>query len=155
MADVATPLAGQELEHELERMLEIERFDPPDGVPEQALLSDPAVYERAGRDPEGWWAEQARALDWAQPWTQVLDWSNPPFAKWFVGGRLNASHNCLDRHVEAGPRRPRRLPLARRGGRAARRSPTPTSCATRKRLANALQGSRHQGRATSSASTCR
>ena len=75
MADVATPLAGTELEQELERMLGIERFDPPDGFREKARLSDPAVYERAERDPEGWWAEQAQALDWAQPWTEVLDWS--------------------------------------------------------------------------------
>src|SRR5690242_493416 len=102
MADVATPLAGTELEHELERMLEIERFDPPEGFREKARLSDPSVYERAEQDPEGWWAEQAQALEWAQPWAEVLDWSNAPFAKWFVGGKLNACANCLDRHVEAG-----------------------------------------------------
>ena len=59
MADVAPRLTGQDLEHELERLLEIERFDPPEAFTEQALLSDPAVYERAARDPEGWWAEQA------------------------------------------------------------------------------------------------
>jgi acetyl-CoA synthetase len=102
MADVAPPLTGQDLDHELERLLQIERFDPPPEFTKQALLSDPAVYERAARDPEGWWAEQAATLDWAEPWTQVLDWTNPPFAKWFVGGKLNASHNCLDRHVAAG-----------------------------------------------------
>ena len=54
---------------------------------------------------------------WFEPWDEVLDW-NPPWAKWFVGGKLNASYNCLDRHVEAGPRRPRRLPLGGRGRRA-------------------------------------
>jgi acetyl-CoA synthetase len=102
MADVASPLAGAELEHELERMLEIDRFPPPNGFRRSALLDDASVYERAAADPEAWWAEQAGALDWAQEWTQVLDWSNPPFAKWFVGGRLNACANCLDRHVEAG-----------------------------------------------------
>jgi acetyl-CoA synthetase len=102
MTDVAPRLTGQDLEHELERLLEIERFDPPSSFTDHALLSDPAVYERAARDPEGWWAEQAQSLDWAEPWTQVLDWSNPPFAKWFVGGKLNASYNCLDRHVENG-----------------------------------------------------
>ena len=102
MADVAPPLTGQDLEHELERLLQIERFDPPEEFTKHALLSDPAIYERAARDPEGWWAEQAATLDWAEPWTQVLDWSNPPFAKWFLGGKLNASHNCLDRHVAAG-----------------------------------------------------
>ncbi len=83
-------------------MLAIERFDPPEAFREKALLSDPGVYERAERDPEGWWAEQARALDWAEPWTQVLDWENAPFAKWFVGGKMNACANCLDAHVEAG-----------------------------------------------------
>ena len=57
---------------------------------------------RPSRDPEGFWAEQAEALDWDEKWDQVLDWSNPPFAKWFVGGKLNVSYNCVDRHVEAG-----------------------------------------------------
>jgi acetyl-CoA synthetase len=50
----------------------------------------------------GWWAEQARLLDWFEPWDEVLDDSDPPFFKWFQGGRLNASYNCLDRHVDAG-----------------------------------------------------
>ena len=67
MADVATPLAGTELEQELERMLAIDRFDPPEAFRDKAQLSDSAVYERAERDPEGWWAEQAQALDWAEP----------------------------------------------------------------------------------------
>jgi acetyl-CoA synthetase len=102
MPDLPSAPTGQELDHELERLLDVERFDPPEQFGEAALLSDPGVYERAARDPQAWWAEQAGRLDWAQPWTQVLDWSNPPFAKWFVGGRLNASYNCLDRHVEAG-----------------------------------------------------
>ncbi len=61
------------------------------------------MYDEAARDPEAWWAKQARALDWfVEPWDQVLDDSNPPFYNWFTGGKLNASHNCLDRHVEAG-----------------------------------------------------
>ena len=89
-------------EQELEQLLATERFPPPAAFAEHALLSDPAVYARAEADPEAWWAEQARGLDWFEPWTQVLDWSNPPFARWFVDGKLNASHNCLDRHVAAG-----------------------------------------------------
>ncbi|MDO8211931.1 acetate--CoA ligase [Conexibacter sp. CPCC 206217] len=101
MADTA-PRDGTTLEHELEAMLEIERFDPPAEFRRQALLSDPAVYEEAARDPQGWWARQAANLDWFEPWDAVLDDSDPPFYKWFTGGRLNASHNCVDRHVEAG-----------------------------------------------------
>ena len=62
----------------------------------------PRIYERADADSEAFWAEQAEALHWDQKWDQVLDWSNPPFAKWFVGGKLNVAYNCVDRHVEAG-----------------------------------------------------
>ena len=102
MADTAAGDSGTSLEQRLDAMLEIERFDPPREFREQALLSDPAVYERAARDPQGWWAEQAEALDWFERWDTVLDDSNPPFYKWFQGGRLNVSYNCLDRHVDAG-----------------------------------------------------
>jgi acetyl-CoA synthetase len=77
------------------------RFDPPAEIAEHANLKAEA-YERAAQDPEAFWAEQAERLHWDQKWDQVLDWSDPPFAKWFVGGRLNASYNCVDRHVEAG-----------------------------------------------------
>ena len=61
-----------------------------------------ATYSRWQADPEGFWAEAARALDWDAPWTAVLDQSRPPFARWFPGGRLNTCHNALDRHVAAG-----------------------------------------------------
>ena len=57
---------------------------------------------RPRRIIEGFWAQQAEALHWDEKWDKVLDWSDPPFAKWFVGGKLNVSYNCLDRHVEAG-----------------------------------------------------
>ena len=60
------------------------------------------VYEAAKRDPEGYWADQARQLHWDKPFSTVLDDSNPPFFKWFTDGTLNVSYNCLDRHVEAG-----------------------------------------------------
>jgi acetyl-CoA synthetase len=91
-----------ELEMELASLLEVEKFDPPAEFVEHALLSDPGIYEEAERDWQGWWVEQARRLHWFKEWDQVLDDSNPPFYKWFVGGKLNISYNCLDRHVEAG-----------------------------------------------------
>jgi acetyl-CoA synthetase len=90
------------LDAELARMLELERFEPPVPFREGALLSDPAIYDQAARDPQAWWAKQARELDWFTPWDRVLDDSRPPFYEWFVGGTINASHNCLDRHVDAG-----------------------------------------------------
>jgi acetyl-CoA synthetase len=90
------------LERELEELLEVERFDPPEAFVRDALITDLSVHEEAARDPGAWWAEQARALDWFEPFEQVLDDSDPPFDTWFKGGTLNASHNCLDRHVAAG-----------------------------------------------------
>ena len=57
------------------------------------------IYEKSLRDPEGFWAEEARKLDWSHPWDKVLDWS-PPFARWFAGGTLNACYQCVDRHVK-------------------------------------------------------
>jgi acetyl-CoA synthetase len=77
------------------------RFEPPQDLAENANVKAEA-YDRAAKDPQAFWEEAARRLDWATEWDQVLDWSNPPFAKWFVGGRLNAAYNCVDRHVEAG-----------------------------------------------------
>lgn len=65
-------------------------------------VADRSLYERAAADREGFWADQARELHWHTPFTQVLDWSNPPFAEWFADGELNVAYNCLDRHVEAG-----------------------------------------------------
>ncbi len=82
-------------------MHEERRFEPPADLAAAANVKAD-VYERAKADRLGFWAEQAERISWAQPWSEVLDWSNAPFAKWFVGGRLNASYNCLDRHVEAG-----------------------------------------------------
>jgi acetyl-CoA synthetase len=93
---------GEDLEEELAGLLEVERFPPPEGFREQAVLKDPAVYEQAAADPQAWWASEAEKLHWFKPWDQVLDDSEPPFYKWFLGGRLNVSYNCLDRHVEAG-----------------------------------------------------
>jgi acetyl-CoA synthetase len=77
------------------------RFPPPPEFAARAAATE-ALY-RAGAEPERFWAEQARALDWITPWSRVLEWT-PPHAKWFVGGKLNASANCLDRHLST-PRR--------------------------------------------------
>jgi acetyl-CoA synthetase len=81
--------------------LEGRRFPAPEQLAAQANVGADA-YERAARDRLGFWAEAAERLTWAQRWDEVLDWSNPPFAKWFVGGKLNIAYNCVDRHVEAG-----------------------------------------------------
>ncbi|HWV34114.1 MAG TPA: acetate--CoA ligase [Thermomicrobiales bacterium] len=79
------------------------KFPPPPEFAAQATYNDPEVYERAKADPEAFWAQQAEEnLTWFRKWDQVLDWSDAPFAKWFVGGKLNVAYNCLDRHVEAG-----------------------------------------------------
>ncbi|MBK8294249.1 MAG: acetate--CoA ligase [Solirubrobacterales bacterium] len=90
-------------EPELDVLLKTEQtFPPPPDFAAEASFRDPAVYERAAADPEAWWADWAGQLEWIEPWQQVLDWSDPPRAKWFVGGKLNVSVNCLDRHVAAG-----------------------------------------------------
>jgi acetyl-CoA synthetase len=93
---------GGGLDSELASLLDVETFDPPKQFREHALLSDPAVYERAAADPRGWWESQAGKLDWFQKWTRVLDDDDPPFYEWFTGGSLNVSYNCLDRHVIGG-----------------------------------------------------
>jgi len=93
---------GTSLEKDLDALLEVEKFPPPEEFRANAVVQDAAIYEEAERDPEAFWAKQADELHWFEKWDQVLDWSNPPFAKWFVGGKLNASYNCMDRHVEAG-----------------------------------------------------
>jgi acetyl-CoA synthetase len=95
-------MAETTLEAQLEELLDQERFSPPADFAEHAVITDASIHERAAADPEDFWAEQAEALSWDQKWDQVLDWSNPPFAKWFSGGKLNVSYNCVDRHVEAG-----------------------------------------------------
>src|SRR6202142_375650 len=94
--------SDMELEHELASLLDIEKFPPPAAFKKRALLGDPAIYEEADKDWQGWWVKQAEELHWFKKWDTVLDDSNPPFYKWFVGGQLNVSYNCLDRHVLAG-----------------------------------------------------
>src|SRR5690606_39628218 len=81
----------------LENLLqETRQFEPPAELAAAANVTA-EEYEEARKDRLAFWARQARRLDWAREWDQVLDWSNAPFAKWFVGGQLNVAYNCLDR----------------------------------------------------------
>ena len=128
------------LERELSDLLEVERFEPPEEFCRQALLSDPKVYEEAAADPEAWWLRQAtELLDWSEAPSQGLDDSNPPFYKWFADGKINASWNCLDRHVEAG--RGERVAYHWRGEEGEERDVTYAELlADTQRFANALKG---------------
>ena len=86
----------------LEALLQEGRtFPPSESFRKTAVDTDASVYDDAERDWQGFWAAQALALDWTNEWQTILDW-DLPFAKWFVGGKLNVAYNCLDRHVEAG-----------------------------------------------------
>jgi acetyl-CoA synthetase len=86
----------------IETLLDEQRsFAPPPAFQAAAHVRDETPYEHARRDREGYWAGWAKQLEWIRPWERVLEWT-PPHAKWFLGGKLNASANCLDRHVKAG-----------------------------------------------------
>jgi acetyl-CoA synthetase len=100
--EASTKPSSEQVEKALAVILDQETFDPPNGFRDRALIDDESEHEKAARDPQGWWAEQAKALDWFEEWDEVLDESEAPFYKWFKGGKINASHNALDRHVEAG-----------------------------------------------------
>jgi acetyl-CoA synthetase len=100
---MATKVSGEDLEKQLESMLDIQKFPPAEDFKKDALVTDESMYEEAAKDLESFWARQADELiDWFEKPTQALDESNAPFYKWFADGKLNVSHNCLDRHVEAG-----------------------------------------------------
>jgi acetyl-CoA synthetase len=86
----------------LENLLHEERRFPPSPEFAAQAVATAELYDEAAADPLAFWDRQARALTWATPWAQTLDWSDAPFAKWFVGGTLNVAYNCVDRHVEAG-----------------------------------------------------
>jgi acetyl-CoA synthetase len=79
------------------------KFPPPKSFTQAAQAKSPAIYKEAARNPVAFWEKQARTLRWMRPWRKALEWKLP-YAKWFIGGKLNVSDNCLDRHVE-GPRR--------------------------------------------------
>ena len=81
--------------------IETRTFPPSAEFAASAHVNDQSIYDRAAADLEGFWAEEAKRLDWYKPWDSVLEW-DPPFAKWFEGGQINVSYNCLDRHVEQG-----------------------------------------------------
>ena len=89
-------------EHEIDNLTQESRHFAPDPAFAKNAIAQQSLYEEAAADRLGFWAKQARNLHWHKPFTQVLDWSNAPFAKWFYDGELNISYNCLDRHVEAG-----------------------------------------------------
>ncbi|MEP6469161.1 MAG: acetyl-coenzyme A synthetase N-terminal domain-containing protein, partial [Chloroflexota bacterium] len=96
---------GQEpVEGTIENLLREERsFPPPPDFVAQANFNDASIYDRAASEEgfRAFWAEESKQIDWIEPWTEVLDWQLP-YAKWFVGGKLNISVNCLDRHVANG-----------------------------------------------------
>ncbi len=95
-------LAGEQLERRLEELLHQDTFAPPVQFLARERVNEASLHAQAELDPDGFWAEQARTLRWDEPFTTMLDDSNPPFYKWFTDGRLNVSYNCLDRHIEAG-----------------------------------------------------
>jgi acetyl-CoA synthetase len=82
-------------------MHEERRFEPPADLAANANVKADA-YDESARDPVAFWEKAAERLNWDTKWDRALDWDNPPFAKWYVGGKLNAAYNCVDRHVEAG-----------------------------------------------------
>ena len=79
-----------------------DRVFPPSAEFAAQANAKPELYEAAAKDRLAFWAEQSKLIDWAEPWSEVLDWSDAPFAKWFIGGKLNVAYNCVDRHVAAG-----------------------------------------------------
>ncbi|HET7691152.1 MAG TPA: acetate--CoA ligase [Nocardioidaceae bacterium] len=95
-------MSPSETQETLSNLLhENRRFEPPAELAANANVKAEA-YDEAAADRIAFWAKQAERITWAEPFTEVLDWSNKPFAKWYVGGKLNAAYNCVDRHVEAG-----------------------------------------------------
>src|ERR1700752_2826251 len=105
MADTAATKAGDEtLEQQLEEMLDIEKFDPPESFRKHALLNDPKVYEEAEADWKGWWAKQAKELHWFREPTEVLTDSNPPVYQWREEGEPRAyTYPDLHRAVQRFP----------------------------------------------------
>jgi acetyl-CoA synthetase len=92
---------GKDVERTIEALLQERRtFAPPPEFTDQANAADPSIYADAERDPDAWWESQAERLDWFERWDAISE-LDPPHHRWFVGGRLNASHNCLDRHLES------------------------------------------------------
>lgn len=91
-----------EVHETLDNLMHENRTFPPSPAFVATANATASIYDEAETDRLGFWAKQARGLDWDTDFTEVLDWSNAPFAKWFVGGKLNVAYNCVDRHVIAG-----------------------------------------------------
>ena len=106
MSEAASPKADNPT---IESVLQEQRvFQPPASLAARARINSMAAYQdlaaRAESDPDGFCGEMARQhLHWFEPFDTVLDWTNPPFAKWFEGGTTNLSFNCLDRHLDGPP----------------------------------------------------
>jgi acetyl-CoA synthetase len=98
MTATGTPPAAIEA-----RFDEHRTFPPPPEFASRAAVRDTAIYAEATADPDAWWSAQAERLAWRRRWTEVLDWSDAPFARWFGGGRLNVTESCLDRHLTTQP----------------------------------------------------
>ena len=93
-------MVEQEVQETIEALLQERRtFEPPEDFRRQANANDASIYEHARKVPDAWWESQAERLHWFKRWDKVFEW-NPPDHKWFIGGKLNASYNCLDRHLE-------------------------------------------------------
>jgi acetyl-CoA synthetase len=94
-------MVERDVEKTIEALLEERRtFEPPASFTEQANANDASIYDQAAKDADAYWAEQAERLEWFEPFGEVLKW-DPPHHKWFLGGKLNAAYNCIDRHLEA------------------------------------------------------
>ncbi|MBA2311244.1 MAG: acetate--CoA ligase [Actinobacteria bacterium] len=94
-------MVDKEIEKTIEALLEERReFKPSADFTSQANVREAAIYQRAADDPEAWWESQADRLDWFQKWDKTFEW-NAPHHKWFIGGKLNVAHNCLDRHLDS------------------------------------------------------
>tara|TARA_B100000519_G_scaffold47280_2_gene37947 strand:+ start:3955 stop:5946 length:1992 start_codon:yes stop_codon:yes gene_type:complete len=102
MNQIAVPAAAEAHEPALENLAHERRHFKPSASFAASANVTAAAYVEAEQDRTAFWEDKARRLTWSTPWTQALDWSDPPFARWFVGGELNVAYNCLDRHVEAG-----------------------------------------------------
>ena len=139
---------------EIENLLAERRTFPPDPAFVAQANATAALYEEAEADYVGFWAKQARErLSWTRPFGETLEW-DLPFAKWFSGGELNVAYNCVDRHVERGPRATGSPTTGSASPARPARSPTTTCCARRRRRPTRCS-SWACARATGSPSTCR
>ncbi len=108
-------IEGRYARQAIENLLREDRtFEPSPEFRAAALLNDASIYERTASEEgfRAFWTEEGNRLDWIEPWSDLYTWE-APYAKWFIGGKLNVSANCLDRHVDGRSGRPRGVPLGR------------------------------------------